>query len=178
MVMRLRLTALGCALTGTITLLALPPATALAVNTVPTKSTPQAVSAPRAHHSASHTRYAYLRVASRLTGYYKTGKTSSGIVYHFFHGRGTLTLYATVYPNKHGDCLEPETQQYDAGAGWHVDTKWGCDTLDGASHDTAPFSLAQAVGARYRIRDDYFRSSRDTVSTRKQGPWLYFIVTE
>ena len=104
-------------------------------------------------------------------------KDETCIVYRFFHGKGTLTLYSTVYPNKHGACLEPETQQYDAGSGWHVDTKWGCDALDGASHDTAPFSLSQAVGARYRIRGDYFRSSRDATSTRKQGPWLYFIVT-
>ena len=175
--MRLRLTALGCALTGTIALLALPPATALAAHTMPLKSTPQGVSAARSHNSASHTLYAYERVANRLTGYYMTGKTRNGIVYRFFHGKGTLTLYSTVYPHKHGACLEPETEQYDAGAGWHVDTKWGCDALDGASHDTAPFSLSQAVGARYRIRGDYFRSSRDATSTRKQGPWLYFIVT-
>ena len=170
--MRLRLTALGCALAGTIGLLALSPATAVAANTAPAGSAPQAV------RSASNSLYASTRVANRLTGYYKTTKSRSGIIYRVFHGHGTLTLFATVYPNRHGACLEPETEQYDAGAGWHVDTKWGCDALDGASHDTAPFSLSKAVGASYRIRGDYFRGSRGATSLSKQGPWLYFIVTE
>lgn len=139
-----------------------------------------AVFAGDAHNrpsSASRTLYVYARVASRLTGYFKTSE-SGGIVYDVFHGNDTLTLYSKVAPNKHGECLELETQQYDAGAGWHADTKYGCDTLDGASHDTDPFSLSQAVGASYRIRADYFRSSRDTTNLDRQGPWLYFIVTD
>jgi hypothetical protein len=116
-------------------------------------------------------------VANRLTGYYKTSKRS-GIIYDVFHGSGTLTLYSKVWPDKHGECLEPETQQYDAGPGWHVDTKWDCDTLDSTSRDTAPFSLSPAVGASYRIRGDYLRSSRDTSNLNGQGPWLYFSVTK
>jgi hypothetical protein len=127
--------------------------------------------------SASRTLYVYARVADRLTGYYKRSKSGSGIIYDVFHGNGTLTLYSKVWPDKHGECLEPQTEQYDAGAGWHVDTKWGCDALDRASHDTAPFSLYPAVGARYRIRGDYFRSSRDNTNLNQQGPWLYFMVT-
>jgi hypothetical protein len=127
---------------------------------------------------ASRTLYAYARVANRMTGYYRTSKSSSGDTYGIFHGAGTLTLYSTVTPNKDGECLEPETEQYDKGAGWHVDTKYGCDKLDSASHDTAPFSLSSAVGARYRIRGDYFRSSSDTANLNEQAPWLYFIVTK
>jgi hypothetical protein len=128
-------------------------------------------------NSASRTLYAYARVASRLTGYFKTVK-SSGTVYRVFHGTGTVTLDSTVAPNKHGECLEPETEQYDKSAGWHADRKYGCDKLDSASHDTAPFSLSAAVGGRYRIRGDYLRGTRDTANLNEQGPWLYFTVTK
>ena len=129
-----------------------------------------------AANSASRTLYAHARVANRFTGYYKTSKSRSGIIYGIFHGNGTLTLYSTVTPNKHGECLEPETQQWDKSAGWHADTKYGCDSLDSESHDTAPFSLSQATGARYRIRGDYLPGAKDTANLNAQGPWLYFIV--
>jgi hypothetical protein len=183
--MRLRLIALGCSLTGALGFLTLPPATAVAENTVLTGSTVVAGNTVLTENTgpsgnspnpASRTLQAYARVASRLTGNYKKSRSRSGIVYDVYHGTGTLTLYSTVVPNKHGECLEPESQQYDRGAGWHADTKYGCDTLDGASHDAAPFSLSQAIGARYRIRGDYFRNSSDTRSLSRQGPWLYFIV--
>ena len=80
-------------------------------------------------------------------------------------------------PNKRGECLEPETEQYDKGVGWDADTKYGCDKLDSGSHDAAPFSLSLAVGDRYRIRGDYLRG-KDTANLDAQGPWLYFTVTK
>ena len=125
--------------------------------------------------SASRTLRAYARVTDRLAGYYKTSTSGSGIVYYVFHGTGTLTLRSTVAPNKHGECLEPETQQYDPGAGWDADTRYGCDTLNGDSHDTAPFALSRAVGDRYRIRGDYVRGT-DAANLSTKGPWLYFQV--
>jgi hypothetical protein len=128
-------------------------------------------------NSAHTTLNAYARVANRISGYFKTTRIS-GRTYDVFHGRGTLTLYSTVTPNKHGQCLEPETEQYDSGTGWNADTKYGCDTLNSTSHDTAPFSLNTAVGDRYRIRGDYFRGSRDRANLNEQGPWLYFVVTK
>jgi hypothetical protein len=131
-----------------------------------------------APNSASRTVRAYARVTDRIGGYYKTSRSSGGTVYDVFHSADALTLYSTVAPNKRGECLEPETQQYDAGAGWDADTKYGCDKLDGKSHDTAPFSLSRAGGDRYRIRGDYLRGSADTANLNAQGPWLYFIVTK
>jgi len=123
---------------------------------------------------ASRTLQVYARVTDRLAGYYGTTK-SGGVVYDRFRGPGTLNLHSTVTPNKHGECLEPESEQYDKGAGWDADTKYGCDTLDGASHDSAPFSLSLAVGDRYRMRGDYLRG-KDASNLNAQGPWLYFIV--
>lgn len=120
---------------------------------------------------------AFARVADRLTGSYKTVKIG-GISYAVFHRTGTLTLYAKVWPKKRGECLEPETEQYDARPDWDADTKYGCDKIDAASHDTAPFSLNQAVGDRYRIRADYIHSSSDNANLNAQGPWLYFTVVK
>ncbi|HEX3516276.1 MAG TPA: hypothetical protein VHT26_19985 [Trebonia sp.] len=133
--------------------------------------------ADNAANSASLTLDAYARVTDWLTGAYKTSKNGGGAVYDDFHGTGTLTLYSTVAPNKRGECLEPETEQYDKGIGWDADTKYGCDKLDSDSNDVAPFSLSLAVGDRYRIRGDYLRG-KDTANLDEQGPWQYFTVTK
>jgi hypothetical protein len=130
-----------------------------------------------APNSASRTLDAYARVTDRITGAYKRNKSGNGTAYDFFHGTGTLILYSTVAPNSRGECLEPETEQYDKGFGWDADTKYGCDKLNRESRDAAPFSLSLAVGDRYRIRGDYL-SGKDTASLSAQGPWLYFTVTK
>jgi hypothetical protein len=248
--MRLRHIALGCALTGALGPLALPPATAHAQDTALAKATvkpPISVSSPvtdnpygasititvtlgptladrrvslyatprgearrlvaagkvnakgkwyptypitrtttftavfagDAHNrrnSASRTLGAYARVTDRIAGYHRTSK--GGVTEDIFRGRDTLTLYSTVAPNSRGECLEPETEQYDKGTGWDADTRYGCDKLDGASHDVAPFRLSQAVGDRYRIRGDYRRGAKDTANLSEQGPWLYFEVVK
>jgi hypothetical protein len=130
-----------------------------------------------APNSASRTLHAYARVTDRITGAYKTNKSGNGTAYDVFHGTGTLTLYATVAPNSRGECLEPETEQYDKGFGWDADTKYGCDKLNRESRDAAPFSLSLAVGDRYRIRADYV-AGKDTANLSAQGPWRYFTVTK
>ena len=130
-----------------------------------------------APNSAHITLDAYARVADRLTGYFKTARIN-GLTYNVFRGSGTLTLYSTVTPNKHSECLEPESEQYESGKTWYADTKYGCDTLDSASHDTAPFALNTAVGDKYRIRGDYFRSPKDLGNLNQQGQWLYFEVVK
>jgi hypothetical protein len=127
--------------------------------------------------SASRTLHAYARVTDRITGAYKTSKSGNGTASDVFHGTGTLTLYATVAPDSSGECLEPETEQYDKGFGWDADTKYGCDKLNRESGDAAPFSLSLAVGDRYRIRGDYV-GGKDTANLSAQGPWRYFSVTK
>lgn len=116
------------------------------------------------------------RVATAITGYFRKMKIS-GLTYDVYHASDTLTLHTTVTPNKHGQCLQPETEQFDKGSGWDADTKYGCDTLDGASHDSAPFSLGQALGDKYRIRADYVHSAHDVNLSADSG-WLYFVVVK
>jgi hypothetical protein len=130
-----------------------------------------------APNSASTTLDAYARVTDRITGAYQRNKSGNGTADDAFHGTGTLTLYSTVAPTSRGECLEPETEQYDKGFGWDADTKYGCDKLDRESRDAAPFSLSLAVGDRYRIRGDYV-GGKDTANLSAQGPWRYFTVTK
>ena len=123
----------------------------------------------------SRTVQAFARVADAISGYYartRVGRTT----YYVFHANRMLVLHAAVSPNKHGECLKPETQQWDTGYGWDDDTAYGCDSLDSGSHDRAPFNLAQAVGDRYRIRADYVRGARDRANLNANGPWLYLTV--
>jgi hypothetical protein len=134
-------------------------------------------SAAAATAAASRTVTAAALVADTITGSAKTAKID-GLTYRVFPSSGTLTLHASVAPGKKGECLEPETEQFDAGAGWEADAKYGCDRLNSASQDSAPFSLAQAAGDRYRIRADYVRSAKDTANLSAKGPWLYFEVVK
>ena len=125
--------------------------------------------------TASRTVTAAAQVKAAITGSSKTVKIS-GVSYRVYPANGTLTLRATVTPAKPGECVEPETEQYDKGRGWDADTKYGCDKLDAKSSDTAPFSLGQAAGDRYRVRVDYVRGAKDTANTSAHSDWLYFEV--
>jgi hypothetical protein len=133
-----------------------------------------------AHHgaaTASRTVTAAAQVADTISGYGKTTKIS-GVSYRVYQANGTLTLHATVTPAKPGECVEPETEQYDKGRGWDADTRYGCDKLDAKSSDTAPFSLGQAVGDRYRVRADYVPGAKDTANAAAHSDWLYFEVVK
>ena len=123
----------------------------------------------------SRTVDALARVADGVSGYAAKAR-DGGITYYVFPASRMLMLHATVSPNKHGECLKPETEQWDTGSGWGDDTAYGCDRLDRGSHDSAPFNLGRAVGARYRIRADYVRAARDRANLSTDGPWLYLMV--
>ena len=118
---------------------------------------------------------ALARVADGFSGYYARTRVG-GTTYYVFHAKKMLVLRAAVSPNKHGECIKPETEQWDTGSGWVDDTAYGCDSLDRGSHDSAPFNLAQAVGDRYRIRADYVRGARDHANLSADGAWLYLTV--
>jgi hypothetical protein len=124
---------------------------------------------------ASRTVQALARVANGISGYYARTRVG-GTTYYVFHASRMLVLHAAVTPNKRGECLKPETEQWDTGSGWDDDTAYGCDFLDTGSHDSAPFNLAQAIGDRYRIRADYVRGARDLANLSADGAWLYLTV--
>jgi hypothetical protein len=127
--------------------------------------------------NASRDVAATAKVISSITGYYKTTKIS-GNTYRVYHSDRTLTLHSTVAPNAQGQCLEPETQQWDKGVGWDADDKYGCDKLSSASHDTAPFSLGQAAGDKYRIRARFVHGKNDAAIHSAVGGWIYLEVVK
>ena len=116
-------------------------------------------------------------VADGLSGYLRKTRVG-GITYYVFRGSSTMVLHATVAPNKYGECLKPETQQWDTGIGWDDNIAYSCDTLDSSSHDSAPFNLAKAVGDQYRIRADFRRAAWDRANVDADGAWLYLMVVK
>ena len=93
-----------------------------------------------------------------------------------FHGADVLALHSTVAPGKPGECLEPETQQYDPGAGWTptpatAATSWTARaTTRRRTH--RPGRSVPGTGSG----GDYVRG-KDTANLSAAGPWRYFIVT-
>ncbi len=132
------------------------------------------------HHAtatANRTVTAAAQVSAAITGSAKTVKID-GASYRVYPANGTLTVRGTVAPAKRSECIEPETEQFDQGRGWDADTKYGCDKLNAKSSDTAPFSLGQAAGDRYRVRTDYVRAAKDTANAGAHSGRRYFEVVK
>ncbi len=115
-------------------------------------------------------------VAGALHGAYKT-TTISGVKYFVFHSSAAMKLAATVAPDKRGECVRPERQEFSLLRGWVSDHLGNCTALDAASQVQIPLSLTGMKGHRFRIRADYVRSGKDTANLSNDGSWLYFTVT-
>jgi hypothetical protein len=115
-------------------------------------------------------------VAAALHGAYKT-TTISGVKYFVFHSPATMKLAATVTPDKRGECVRPERQEFSLLRGWVSDHLGNCAALDAASQVQIPLSLKGMRGHRFRIRADYVRSGKDKANLSSDGSWLYFTVT-
>lgn len=149
------------------------------VHSLTRTSTFTAVFAGDAHNlpaSAAITVGVTAHVAGALHGAYKT-TTISGVKYFVFHSSAAMKLAATVTPNKHGECVRPERQEFSLLRGWVGDHVYGCTTLNAASQAQIPLSLKGMKGHRFRIRADYVRSGKDTANLSNDGSWLYFTVT-
>ena len=71
------------------------------------------------------------RVTLAISGYYAS-KLISGTTYRIYHHTARLGTAVTVAPNKRGECLKLEIQQYYQGA-WHVKVITGCGHLNDSS---------------------------------------------
>jgi hypothetical protein len=119
--------------------------------------------------------YVRAAVSESLSGYYGS-KRIHGVTYRLFHRKSKLTALATVRPDKHGECVAFEVEEYYRGA-WRVNTVTGCAALDRASQGAGIFTLTKAnIGYHYRVRAGYFRSSTDTSNLNNVSGWLYLIV--
>jgi len=123
------------------------------------------------------TRAAYIRakVSESLSGYYGSRRIGR-ISYLLFHRSDLLHAHAAVAPNKRGQCVEFEVQEFYQGA-WNANVTTGCINLSSSSQASAVFGLAQAdIGFPYRIRTDYIRSSKDTSNLSNDSAWQYLMV--
>jgi hypothetical protein len=126
--------------------------------------------------TVTHSVYVGAGVSMSISGYYRSEHIGSTL-YRVFHHTATLKAPVTVSPNKHGECVEMEIQQYGKGT-WYPNATTVCGTLSRASKVTWIFTLAQATGGQFRMRADYIRSSRDKTNLNADSSWYYFIVVK
>jgi hypothetical protein len=120
---------------------------------------------------------AWVQVYMSASGYFKT-VVIDHVVYHVFHHTAYLNALARVVPNKAGECVYLQLQQYSSQFGWYPNQTFGCFDLDKQSEIAQTFSLTEAEGAQFRLRADYIRSRKDTNNLSTDGSWFYFEVVK
>lgn len=114
------------------------------------------------------------RVSMTNNGYFASTRIG-GVRYRVYHHTALLGAFVTVAPDKHGQCVELEVQQRVSG-GWIANQVFGCFALNSSSKVTAYLGLLRAGTARYRVRADYERSSKDPSNLSTDSSWFYFEV--
>jgi YVTN family beta-propeller protein len=109
-----------------------------------------------------------VNVAEHLSGYYGTrGK------YHLFSSGSVLNAHAAVSPNKRGQCIMFEVQEYAQGS-WQQVNDFSCIKLSSSSTVTGKFGLSQADrGFPYRIRADFVHKASDHSNANNDSAWVY-----
>ncbi|WP_344049658.1 hypothetical protein [Planotetraspora silvatica] len=120
-----------------------------------------------------HTR---ARVSASLSGFYSS-KYYGSTKYRVYHHTHTLDVSVTVAPNKKGQCVKLQIQEYYQG-GWHSSLTTGCGKLTSTSAIRGHLGLSQATGGRYRVRAYYVQGGSDTSNVSTYGSWLYFSVVK
>lgn len=123
------------------------------------------------------TRAAYIRarVSAAIKGYY-AGKRIDGVLYRLFRSGAVLDATGDVVPDKHGECVRFEVQEFYQGA-WKPNVWTPCVTLSKSSRAAQAFGLNQAdIGYHYRIRAHYIPSAADKANLSAESTWLYLIV--
>jgi len=112
-----------------------------------------------------------VKVASALRGYYKSTKIS-GTEYRVYHHTATLKDAVTVTPDKRGECVRLQVQEYSRGS-WRADVTTSCGTLNKSSQVTMARKLSST--GRFRVRAGI---AGDAANVSTAGPWLYYEVTK
>jgi len=128
-----------------------------------------------AARTVTSTVYVRAAVSESISGYYGS-RLVHGVTYRLYHRKGKLRVAATVSPNKRGECVAFQVQEYYQGA-WRNNVVTACVVLNSASKGGGYFTLTQAdIGYHYRVRAGYFRSSTDTSNLDNVSAWQYLIV--
>ena len=116
--------------------------------------------------------YVRAKVSESVSGYYGTTSVG-GTTYHLYHHTALLKASAVVTPNKSGECVRFEVQEYYQGA-WQANVTSGCRSLNSSSKASVTFGLTQAdLGYHYRVRADY---QGDVTNAANHSGWQYLIV--
>ena len=125
--------------------------------------------------TATRAVYVRAKVSESLSGYYRSeriGRTT----YRLYHRHNKLYVHVTVEPNKSGQCVKAQVQQFYQGA-WQGNATSRCGRLNSSSKFFGFLDLTHAgIGYHYRIRVDYIRSRKDTSNLGNDSAWQYFIV--
>lgn len=124
--------------------------------------------------TATRTAWDEVKVAETLGSYY-TSTTYSGTTYRVYHHTVQPQVVATVTPNKSGQCVYFQAQEYYSGA-WHTLTTSSCFSLAPDSVGVTRLSLTNAVNQKFRVRSHYVHSAKDNTNLSTWGGWLYFTV--
>lgn len=120
--------------------------------------------------------YARAKVSLTISGYY-TNTYYGSTKYRVYHHTHALDVSVTVAPNKKGQCVDLEVQEYYQSS-WHSSVTTGCGKLGTTSKVAGSLSLTQATGGRYRIRAHYTQSGSDKSNVSTYGSWLFFSVVK
>jgi hypothetical protein len=113
-------------------------------------------------------------VSAAVSGYYGS-KLISGVTYHLFHHTKPLGISTTVVPNKAGECVKIEIQEYYSGA-WRANSLSACGTLSSTSKAAGTVNVSLAdLGYHYRLRIDYVG---DTTNGASDSAWQYAIIEQ
>jgi len=113
-------------------------------------------------------------VSTKISGYY-AGERIAAVTYHLYHHTAQLSAAVAVAPNKHGECVKLEVQEFSKGQ-WRASHVTGCAKLGTKSTAGARLALSgDALGAHYRLRADYLHGT-DLTNLSAESAWQYFIV--
>lgn len=118
-----------------------------------------------------------VKVTMKLGGYYGTTSVN-GRTYKLYHHTAHLDVTVTVTPNKRGQCVVIQVQEYFRGA-WHTVNAIGCIALNRYSKVSGYLLVDHADrNIPYRIRAEYFRSTIDVSNLNNHSGWQYLKVEQ
>jgi hypothetical protein len=118
--------------------------------------------------------WVHVLIGMKVSGYFGTKKVD-GYPAYVFHHTSDLAAAISVTPNKHGQCVKLEVQQY-VNSTWEPNSTFGCFYLNASSKAAVALGLTNAAGALYAVQADYFQTSKDTTNISTDGEWVYFDV--
>ena len=113
-------------------------------------------------------------IAEKLGGSYTSTKYGT-VTYRVYHHTVKPQVTGTVTPDKSGQCLRFQAQEYYNKA-WHTLTTSGCFSLATGSVATTGLSLTNAVNQKFRVRSEYVAGAKDASNVSTWGGWLYLTV--